>query len=124
MANIIVCGGRDFTDAVAFNQGMEKFLEYWGRGDATAQIDILIQGGARGVDYLAAGWAWRKKIPYLTVPADWEKYGKRAGYIRNSQMVTYFPVDIVVAFPGGKGTQMMKNIAIDEGIPIYEVQSN
>jgi hypothetical protein len=50
------------------------------------QITSIISGGARGADRLGEQWAWRHGIPLEVFPADWDKWGKSAGYIRNEQM--------------------------------------
>lgn len=47
----------------------------------------IISGGARGADSLGESYAKDHNIKLSVYPADWEKYGKSAGYIRNHQMV-------------------------------------
>ena len=46
----------------------------------------LISGGARGADSLAEAYAVARKIPIKVMHADWNKYGKSAGYRRNEEM--------------------------------------
>jgi len=50
-------------------------------------ISKLITGGARGVDMTAMKWAWDRKIATEIYPPDWERYGRRAGLLRNITMV-------------------------------------
>jgi YspA, cpYpsA-related SLOG family len=78
--------------------------------DALQESDgplTVIQGGAPGADALAQRWAYirapRQQITLVTMPADWERHGKAAGPIRNAKMLEEKP-DLVLAFPGGKGT--------------------
>jgi len=110
---ILVCGGRNFKDR---NLLYKALLPYRDEEDIT-----IIHGNASGADTLGRIWAeafFHKIEPY---PADWNKYGKRAGYIRNVQMLNEGKPDLVVAFPGGKGTQMMINLAEAAGVPVVRI---
>ncbi len=51
-------------------------------------------------------------------PAEWSKYGRRAGPIRNKQMLDVGKPHLVVAFPGGAGTANMVKQAKAAGVPI------
>lgn len=108
---VIVCGGRDF-DNVAF---VWTCLD---RLHAETPITALMQGGARGVDSLARDWARTKpEIQRFVCKADWEKHGREAGPIRNARMLEWKP-DLVVAFPGGRGTADMVRQAKAAGVPV------
>lgn len=96
---VLVCGGRDFTDHEYIFDKLDKIHNI-------IKITLIIEGEARGVDRIARFWAECREVPFLPVPADWEQYGKRAGPIRNSEMLKHNP-DVVVAFPGGTGTADM-----------------
>lgn len=110
---ILVCGGRDFG---------KKFEErIW----IINQLDTftfthLIQGGASGVDTCARTYAISHDLPYTEYPAQWGKYSKSAGFIRNKQMLDEGKPDLVVAFPGGRGTKMMIELAQKAGVPVRE----
>lgn len=104
---VIVCEGRDFDDYV--------FLQ--GKLDGLG-VTSLVEGGAFGADRLARNWAEERGIPVLTYFADWSKYGKAAGPIRNQQMLGEDP-DLVVVFPGGKGTADMVKKAKQKGTEVY-----
>jgi hypothetical protein len=54
-------------------------------------------------------------------PADWEKYGKAAGPIRNQQILVEGKPDLVVAFQGGRGTANMVSRAQQAGVPVVEI---
>ncbi len=109
---LLVCGGRDFDDS--------RFVfEVLDRAASRRPIDVLIQGGAKGADRIAAQWAHARCVPYLTVPADWDQYGKAAGHIRNAKMLDMQP-DSVVAFPGGRGTADMVRRAREAGLVVWE----
>lgn len=71
------------------------------------KIGCVIHGDCRGPDHWGRdwaqeGWDWIRQEAY---PADWDKHGKAAGFLRNSTMVDV--CDIVVAVWDGtsKGTQ-------------------
>ena len=109
---VLVCGGRDFTN--------QAFI--WMRLDrlhAATPITALMQGGARGVDTIAGEWARTKpNIQRFVCRADWE-HGKRAGPLRNARMLEWAP-DLVVAFPGGRGTADMVRRARAAGVSVID----
>lgn len=110
---ILVCGGRDYNDPVTFADVMNKFDE----------ITEIISGMARGADQMAYNYAKACRIPFRGFPANWSQYGLSAGYIRNMEMAESKP-DLVVAFPGGKGTKNMVDIAKEKNIPVLEIESS
>ena len=67
--------------------------------------DIIVSGGAKGVDETAEGEARKIGMEVISVPAEWNKYGKRAGLMRNDIIVGM--ADCVVAFWDGvsRGTK-------------------
>ena len=85
-------------------------------------ISLIIEGGASGADTLARYWAKHNKVAFQTYKADWEKYGKRAGTIRNELMLKEHPdIDGVIAFPsGGPGTAHMMRIAKEAGKLVFD----
>lgn len=108
---LLVCGGRDFNDWA--------MLDYWLRKvHAKRPITLLIEGGAPGADSMARTWATKRGIRVETEHADWKKYGKAAGPIRNELMLTKWAPDGVVAFPGGKGTAGMIEKAEAAGVKV------
>ena len=109
---VIVCGGRDYTDADALNAALDRFHAQHG-------ITCVIQGGAKGADALAYQWAASRRIMVHHVSADWGKHGKAAGPKRNEQMLQEFSPNAVIAFPGGRGTAHMKRIAKEAGVPVF-----
>lgn len=110
---ILVCGGRDFKDR---NLVYQALIDYMLEENIT-----IIHGAASGADSLANTWAKAFNHKIESYPANWNKYGKRAGYIRNTQMLNEGKPDLVVAFPGGKGTQMMINLAEAAGVPVVRI---
>lgn len=106
---ILVCGGRDYADR-------DFLFQYLDELRAEKPIRQLIHGAARGADRLAAQWAKSRGVPTRAFPADWNRYGKSAGYRRNEQMLRDGKPDLVIGFPGGKGTAMMLDIARKAGV--------
>lgn len=113
MTRVLVCGGRDFHDEFALRQVMDSLHQEY-------KFSIVIEGGAKGADELAGKWAEDKIGAVVVYPADWEKYGKAAGAIRNQQMINEGFPDLVVAFPGGRGTQHMISVAQKASIPVLK----
>lgn len=113
---VLVCGGRDYNDVVRITQALDKLRAKF--GDFT-----VVQGGARGADTLAKWWALSRNVACEEYPAQWDKYGKSAGYKRNALMADTLDTktDCVVAFPGGKGTKNMVDLARARGIKVYVV---
>ena len=90
---VLVCGGRDYDDY----QHVYKVL-------SEVNPALVISGGARGADSLAERWATEIGIPLIIMPAPWKAKGRPAGLMRNSWMLEFADPDMVIAFPGGRGT--------------------
>jgi hypothetical protein len=88
---------------------------------AEAGIDHLIEGGARGADLHARTWARDRGVSRETYEADWENHGTFAGPMRNRRMLDEGKPDLVIAFPGGKGTRNMLKQARDRGVECVEI---
>jgi hypothetical protein len=113
---VIVCGGRDFTDAKLLNEALNAV-------HAARPISMLVQGEASGADTLAKEWAFRNEMNSIGYRAEWEKHGRGAGPIRNDRMLrTGAP--LIVAFEGGRGTRNMKTIADQAGRLVLSVKRN
>jgi len=106
---ILVCGGRYYVDY----QRVYNFLSAF--DDA-----VIISGACRGADTLATTAAKELGFTYREYPANWALYGKRAGVLRNQQMIDLESPDLVVAFHDdierSKGTKDMLRIAKHHGI--------
>ena len=110
---VLVCGGRDYSDYDTVCSTLNRHA---------FDADVLIQGGASGADELAVDWAEHHQIRIENYPADWKKYGRSAGYIRNAQMLQEGKPDLVIAFPGGKGTAMMVKLAEKAKIKVIKIK--
>lgn len=112
---VLVCGSRKFRSPAQVFRKLESLHEQH-------KFTALIQGGATGVDSFAREWAaTHPEIQRYVCKADWDKYGKAAGPIRNGRMLEWKP-DLVVAFPGGRGTADMVRQAREAGVEVMEIK--
>lgn len=107
---VLVCGGRDFSDRRAVFSALDALREK--HGDL-----FIIHGAARGADSLAGEWALERGQHGVACPANWTRDGRAAGPLRNARMLTHSP-NLVLAFPGGRGTADMVSRAVRAGIPV------
>ena len=101
--------------AVVRSRGLTRF----DCGRINARIgDVIVSGGARGVDSIAAAWARRRGIPVIEHKPDYARYGKAAPHVRNDLIVA--EADRVVAFWDGRsrGTQSTIRKALKHGKPV------
>ena len=117
-ARVLVCGSRDFSDRSLVDAKLDEVRKRLGGVPMR-----VISGAARGADTLAADWAARNNVPCDEYPADWDRYGRSAGYRRNEQMLTEGQPHLVVAFPQGesRGTRMMMDIAAKARVAVEEI---
>lgn len=120
---VLVCGGRDYS-------GHRKVWAILSTMHAEAPIEAIIQGGATGADQWAAMWAKAVSSPIdgpqprnEPYAADWKRHGKAAGPIRNQRMIDEGKPDMVLAFPGGRGTADMVRRAENAGIPVRKIEA-
>jgi hypothetical protein len=115
---ILICGSRDWEDRYAILRRIKELIEEYGN-DIT-----IISGGARGADRIAASWCKTLNINLIEVYADWKKYHKAAGPIRNKLMLDMNP-DLVIAFhenlENSKGTKNTVDEAEKRGIKVEEI---
>ncbi len=107
---VLVTGGRDYADK-------EYIFHVLDRWHAERGIECIIEGDASGADSIAGLWAQERGVPLQTYPAQWE-LGKKAGMLRNLQMLIEGKPNVVIAFSGGNGTDNMVEIAEKNGIPV------
>ena len=130
MKKVIVCGGRRYAN----RSFVKKILDI---SHSSITISCVVHGGAGafdpdtgevlyGADLLAGEWAMENGIKikdYTVTSADWKRYGKRAGILRNMQMFDHENPDYVIAFPGGTGTRQMVEYALNHGKEVLDANS-
>lgn len=145
----LVCGGRDFGDLAMYRReqhhepdswmirkkekeyqfilnsieriATERSIHYVPEDNWLPSDIEIISGMATGVDSVAVDWAISNWCKWHEFPAEWDKYGKKAGYIRNKQMLEEGKPDLVIAFPGGRGTQMMVDLARKANVEVIVI---
>jgi hypothetical protein len=115
LLKILVTGSRDWEDARSIELEMFRALY-----EAKTPFDhaVLLHGACpTGADALADEYARATGMHVLRFPADWDRYGKRAGFLRNAEMVELQP-DICLAFirNGSRGASMTAQLAEKAGI--------
>lgn len=107
---LLVTGSRNWVD----ERLIRSALEEWKAKGA----DTLIHGDARGADSIAAQIARELDLNVISYPAQWAKYGKKAGTLRNEQMLREGKPHVVIAFPlpDSIGTWHMVKIARRAGV--------
>ena len=117
---LIVCGSRSFVNYTLLARTLDRL---------TAKLDrkklVIVSGHAKGADQLGERWCRERLVPYQIYHAEWEKYGKSAGYKRNAEMIASCTVkDGVVAFWDGKsaGTQATIEMARKAGLRVVVVR--
>jgi len=85
-------------------------------------ITEVVSGGARGVDKLGELWARQHGIKCTVKAANWERDGKRAGYLRNVEMAKYADALLAIWDGTSPGTGMMIRIAKERGLRVFVFQ--
>jgi predicted Rossmann fold nucleotide-binding protein DprA/Smf involved in DNA uptake len=115
---VIIAGSRSITDVDAVCKAIQKaFITSW----AASVITEVVCGMAPGVDTIGKSWAEAWAIPVKEFPADWDKYGKAAGPIRNRQMAEYADAAIVIWDGKSSGSKNMITTMNKLGKPVHAV---
>ena len=121
---ILVCGGRHFENYDLLKNILDKVLKL---KKLTSKDVEIVSGNAKGADSLGEKWAKENGASLKIFPAKWKEYGKKAGPIRNKQMIDYitcFSDRLVVAFvsPHSKGTRNTISLAKKNNIPVIATE--
>ena len=121
---VLICGGRNLDHSSVWNALERNCLDMIADKldlEMLPKVVHVIHGGARGADDAAGSWAKSEGAKVTVYKANWHRHGKSAGPIRNQRMIDEGRPDVVVALPGGRGTQDMVNRATNSGIPVVEL---
>ena len=115
---VIIAGSRDFKN---YDLLVGKCSYLLSEKMKTHDI-VIISGTARGADQLGEKYAEEMGFELEKYPADWDKYGKSAGYIRNKEMAEN--ADAVICFWNGisAGTKHMVDIAKEKGLMLKVIR--
>ena len=93
---IIIAGSRDYTDYDVLCNEIQNsgFI-----------IDEIVSGCAKGVDRMGERYSFHNNIKLKQFPAEWDRYGRAAGPIRNKQMAEYADALIAIMRSKSKGTR-------------------
>ena len=118
---LIVAGGREFSDYELLAEKLDNIRYVVWDQDIADDVEIVC-GKARGADTLGETWAKKSHVGVKYFPADWDRYGKSAGYRRNGEMAEYG--DALIAFWDGvsKGTAHMINLATEKDLTVMVVR--
>lgn len=111
MFKVIIAGGRDFNDYDLLSYKLNRILKN--------KTDIqIVCGMARGADSLGERYAKENNYLIKEFPANWDKYGKAAGYIRNKEMAEYADACVCFWDSKSKGTKHMIDLATEQGLDL------
>jgi hypothetical protein len=111
---VLITGGRSYSDRQRLFGELDQI-------HAARSISLIIHGAASGADTLADDWARAAGVEVVSCAADWKRHGRAAGPIRNAAMLKDHSPNMVVAFPGGRGTANMIALARAAGVVVVEI---
>lgn len=106
---VIIAGGRRYIPTDEDLVLLKKLHGLYG-------FTEIVSGGCRGGDKVGENFARQEVIQLKVYPAEWSKYGRAGGPMRNYAMARY--ADAVILFPGGRGTDSMRQAAREHGLKI------
>jgi hypothetical protein len=115
MTQAIVCGGRDYIPTRSVLNRFRQALARHG-------ITTIHHGDARGVDRYVGKVCENWGLRVERHPANWDLHGRRAGMIRNAEMLEKLSVAVVFAFEGGVGTANMERRAAEAGVLLERIR--
>lgn len=114
MFRVIVAGSRHYQDY----ERVKKDLDYLLSRKAREETIEIVSGGCRGADALGERYAREKGYSLAVFPADWDKFGKIAGPIRNHHMALYADALVAYLAPASRGTSSMIEEARRAGLRV------
>lgn len=111
---VIIAGSRHYTPQQADALVQNAIAQ------AGWEITHVINGTAKGIDQAGARWARKNKIPVINFPPDWKTHGKKAGPLRNTEMLKNADALIIIWNGKSKGSKNMLTQAKNKRIPIHQ----
>ena len=100
---LAIIGSRNFNDYKLLCKSLEPYK---------SKITLVVSGGAKGADSLGEQWAKENNIEILIFLPDWNKFGKKAGFIRNEDIIKN--CDCCIAFWDGESRGTAHSISLCE----------
>lgn len=114
MRNIVIAGSRSLQNNYKAISVLDTFFKKYKPSEFTA-----VSGMARGIDIMARDKAIENGFTVLEYPADWERYGKSAGYIRNAEMTKISHCSLILWDGVSRGTKHMIDLCEKEGVATH-----
>lgn len=115
---LIIAGSRELESYRVVSKAIDEFIKEHG------PVTEIVSGTARGIDRLGEKYAKDHHIALRLFPANWDYFGKRAGYVRNEEMAKYADACLAVWDGKSKGTDHMIQLAQNYHLCIKVVQIN
>jgi len=116
---ILIAGGRDFNDYELLCKVLDAYI-----AEMPYMTFHIVSGGAKGADALAERYAKERRVDNLILRADWNRFNRSAGYVRNSNMGKISDVAFVFWDLASKGSKHMIDISrklkLDTRVHVYE----
>ena len=115
---VIVAGGRDFNNQVFLNKTLDMLLV----DKARSHEIVIVSGAAKGADTQGEAYARMKGYSLESHPADWDAYGRSAGYRRNKEMAE--SADALICFWDGesRGSKHMIDLATAQKLSVRVIR--
>jgi hypothetical protein len=112
----VVTGGRDYADVPRLWRWLDALHAKHGFSMLVDGASDDVTGPYVGWDYWSHQWALARNVPARRVHADWKQHGRRAGPLRNQDMLDRLLPEICIVGPGGNGTADMARRAEAAGL--------
>lgn len=113
---LIIAGSRDFRNKEKILETIDLLITQQG-----LKPSVVLCGCAKGVDTIGAEWAFSKGLKIEYYPANWDKYGKSAGPVRNTHMAKAADTLLVIRKRSSKGSANMVDVALDNGLEVHDI---
>lgn len=114
---LIIAGSRTIASTAYVLEKLDAIVD-------CEEVEYVLSGMARGVDRMGEHWAEVHNVKVVQFPAQWDKYGRRAGYLRNELMADEATHLIAIWDGVSKGTKHMIDIARKRGLEVRIVRAD
>lgn len=117
---IVTTGGRHFDGLEATNLVDSVMFKYTLGMMIEPEKIVVCNGNAKGADELVKIWCHKNGIHFFSCEPLWHIYDRPAGPLRNEIMLDIMHPNLLVAFPGGTGTQGTIKLAKEKRIKVLK----